>query len=280
AVSLFTPFDRTRPLAITHRNLPHCTQEGATYFVTFRLADSLPAAVLEAWRREKEEFLARLPPPVSEEARAEAIALSTARLEDRLDEGHGRCLLREARAADEVERCLRHFDGGRYQLGSFVIMPNHVHALVRPLAGHSLAETLQGWKSVSGHRLKQWFQLPDAVWQDESFDHLVRDETRLERFTRYIGENPSRAGLKAGESRSGHGTAAWKAPTEPAAGGAPAGQRQAGAPVPLAAPAPQPSARACGEAALRAGEVAVITLAAGAGSRWTGGARARPAAPP
>ncbi|MFN0068251.1 MAG: transposase, partial [Limisphaerales bacterium] len=266
ADSPFTPFDRTRPVAITRRQLPHWTQEGATYFVTFRLADSLPVSELDAWRREKEEFLGRLPQPADREALEEAAALFTARLEERLDAGHGRCLLRETSAADEVERCLRHFDGERYQLGSFVIMPNHVHALLRPLAGHSLSDTLQGWKSVSGHRLKQWLQLPDSVWQDESFDHLVRDETQLERFKRYIEENPSRAGLKAREYRPGHGTAAWMPPTEPTAGGAPAGQRQAGAPVPLR------SARALGEAALRHGELAIITLAAGAGSRWTGGA--------
>jgi REP element-mobilizing transposase RayT len=265
-VSLFTPFDKDRPASITQRNLPHWRQDGCTYFVTFRLADAMPKDVLERWRTEKAEYLKRLPQPVSEAALEEATALFTAKFEEESDRGFGSCFLRKTAGADEVERCLRHFDGQRYALGSYVVMPNHVHVLVRPLGEHSLSEITQGWKSVSAHTFKKLGLSDGVVWQDESFDHIVRDGQQLERFGRYIAENPVKARLKDSDFRLGCGT----------------GGRQAGAPAALdtgggacaTSPASAASAKALalGEAALRNGELAVVTLAAGAGSRWTGGA--------
>ncbi len=255
-VSLFTPFDKDRLASITKRNLPHWRQDGCTYFVTFRLADALPKETLERWRLEKAEYLKRLPQPVSEAALEEATALFTAKFEEESDRGFGSCLLRKTVAADEVERCLRHFDGQRYALGSYVIMPNHVHVLVRPLGEHSLSEITQGWKSVSAHTFKKLGLSDGAVWQDESFDHIVRDGQQLERFGRYIAENPVKARLKDSDFRLVCGT----------------GGRQAGAPAARDTGEGACATTALGEAALRNGEFAVVTLAAGAGSRWTGGA--------
>ncbi len=284
----FLPFDKSRPAAINRRRLPHWSQEGCTYFVTFRLADSLPSTLLENWRREKEVWLRQLPQPVSPDALDEAHALFSARLEDHLDEGRGSCLLNEPEVAREVERALRHFDGQRYALGRFVIMPNHVHVLVRPLMDHNLSGTLQGWKSVTAHEINKHLKRQGKLWQDESFDHIVRTEEQLERFACYIRENPVKAGLDATAVRLGIGTAGRaaevvaQAPPPANVLQAPrlqppgAESRQArrlpdsvagGAPAPLPLPA-----RDAGLAALRAGQVAVVTLAAGAGSRWTQGA--------
>ena len=255
-VSLFTPFDKDRPASITQRNLPHWRQDGCTYFVTFRLADALPKETLERWRLEKAEYLKHLPQPVSEAVLDEATALFTAKFEEESDRGFGSCLLRKTDAADEIERCLRHFDGQRYALGGYVIMPNHVHVLVRPLGEHALSEITQGWKSVSAHTFKKLGLSDGVVWQDESFDHIVRDGQQLERFGRYIAENPVKARLKDSDFRLGCGT----------------GGRQAGAPAARATGGGACATAALGEAALRNGELAVVTLAAGAGSRWTGGA--------
>jgi hypothetical protein len=255
-VSLFTPFDKDRPAAISQRNLPPWRQDGCTCFVTFRLADAMPKEKVERWRAEKADHLKRLPQPVSEEALEEATALFTSKFEEETDHGFGVCLLRTAAAADEVERCLRHFDGQHYALGRYVVMPNHVHVLVRPLGEHSLSGIIQDWKSVTAHTFKKLGLSDSTVWQDESFDHIVRDGDQWERFGRYIAENPSKARLKDSEYRLGCGTVG----------------RQAGA---TAAPATGEGAcatAALGEAALRNGEFAVVTLAAGAGSRWTGGA--------
>ncbi len=268
----FNPFDPKRPATITHRQLPHWRQEGCTYFVTFRLGDSVPDSFRDRWGKERVACLRELEGENSETAREEAIALFSARFEDELDRSHGACVLRDAPVADEVERCLKHFDGQRYALGSYVIMPNHVHALVRPLMEHSLSETVQAWKSVSAHNIKRAQGKATLAWQDESFDHIVRDGRQLEKFARYIQENPGKARLSSG-FRLGMGTAGLQA-------GALAGLATGGGACPtttsVGAEASTASAEArlskIGLAALRAGEVAVVTLAAGAGSRWTQGA--------
>jgi len=268
--SVFTPFDKHRPAAIVHRRLPHWFQEGCTYFVTFRLADALPSHVVEQWRRERDSWFSQMPEPTNAEAVEEAHALFSAKFEDRLDEGDGSCLLRAPEAADEVERCLRHFDGQHYSLGTFVIMPNHVHVLVRPLMDHPLPAILQAWKCVTAHKLNKRFGRKGPLWQDESFDHIVRDEHQLERFARYIEENPLRVKLPPDAFRTGIGTGGRPASGLPQAGRLP-DPVAGGAPPPLTRPSPTNVAE-LGLAALQQGEVAVITLAAGAGSRWTGGA--------
>ncbi|HRI15610.1 MAG TPA: UTP--glucose-1-phosphate uridylyltransferase [Verrucomicrobiota bacterium] len=276
----FSPFEPDRPASIRQRHLPHWTQEGCTYFVTFRLADSVPKDIEEGWRREKEEHLRQLPKDESDEKRREALALFSARFEDDLDRGLGGCVLAEPEIAAEMERCLRHFDGERYTLGRYVIMPNHVHALVRPLMEHSLSDALQGWKSVSAHNVKKKFGGNRLQWQDESFDHIVRDETQLERFERYIEQNPVRARLNEKSFRLGIGTGGKERQA-----GAPVGQMTGGGACPttltaedgrsLSEAGQQPGfeqLREVGWHALRAGQVAVVTLAGGAGSRWTQGA--------
>jgi REP element-mobilizing transposase RayT len=262
----FSPFDPHRPASIKFRRLPHWEQEGCTYFVTFRLDDALPAEFWQEWRRQREECLRQLPASATKEKREEALALVTAKLEDKSDEGLGSCLLKEASVAAVVEAALRHFDGQQYQLGSYVIMPNHVHAIVRPLMGHSLADILQSWKSVSSHRIGHLLHRSGTLWQAESFDHIIRDEHQLERFERYIAENPLRVRLPTEGYRlgSGSGAAGPDGATGHTAGEAPARLRQAGAPAPLL--------RERGLNALRRGELAVVTLAAGVGSRWTQGA--------
>ena len=258
----FRAFDPARPASITRRHLPHWQQEGCTYFVTFRLADSAPTEFKKQWSSERAERLRQLA-QATEVEQEEATALFSARFEDELDRGVGKCALTDPVVAAEVERSLRHFDGKQYALGSFVIMPNHVHALVRPLMQHTLSDILQAWKSVSAHNVKKAVGTLKLEWQDESFDHIVRDEQQLQRFQRYIEQNPVRARLDAVKYRLGCGIAGK--------------ERQAGAPVGLvtgegAGPTSVKDYRRMGGAALQNGEVAVVTLSAGVGSRWTQGA--------
>ena len=272
----FSPFDPQQPATIKHRRLPHWEQAGCTYFATFRLADALPVEYWQQWRNERDACLRALPATANEDQREEAAALFTAKLEEKTDEGLGACLLKEEALAALVESTLRHEDGQHYQLGSFVIMPNHVHAIVRPVMGHSLAETLQNWKSVSSHRINRLRHQTGSLWQAESFDHIIRNEHQLERFERYIAENPIRARLASGSFRSGCGKGGvlpGAAPDDAAkpgsAGEAPARLPQAGAPAPLASVT---RFHDLGLAALQRGELAIVTLAAGVGSRWTQGA--------
>ena len=198
---LFTPFDPATTTAIHTRRLPHWQQPGCTYFVTFRLADSLPQDKLRQWYAEEEQWLAQHPEPHDEATRAEYQRRFPDRLQQWLDAGCGECLLRQREVADAVEQALRHFDGERYELGAFVIMPNHVHVLVTPLGEYALEEILHSWKSFTAHEINRLLGQTGQVWQPEYFDHIVRNAHHVEQFAAYIAQNPIKAGLREGEFR-------------------------------------------------------------------------------
>ena len=176
---VFRPFDEQGELQRRRRNLPHWEQVGATYFVTFRLADAVPASLASQWRDELQNWRRFHPEPLDEEARKEYLRRFLQVREDWLDQGHGSCLLREPKAAAVVAEALRHFDLQRYHLDAFVIMLNHVHALVQPLAGHSLKEILRSWKSYSARQINKTLGRNGSVWMEESFDRIVRDWNAL-----------------------------------------------------------------------------------------------------
>src|SRR5207302_565996 len=119
--------------------------------------------------------------------------------EEWLDQGHGGCILRHSQIAATVADSLRHFDGVRYALDSFVVMPNHVHVLVQPHEDNALSEILHSWKSFSAKAINKFRERPGIVWQDENYDRMVRDFEELERYRDYIKENPVAAKLDEGE---------------------------------------------------------------------------------
>jgi putative transposase len=185
------------PVTTYVRHLPHWRQDGATYFVTFRLGDSLPQAKLRelsAWRAEWER---RHPCPRSGAADQELSREVMRRVEVWLDQGMGSCLLADQVNAATVREALHHFDGNRYELASYVIMPNHVHLIARPLTGEedALEDILQSWKQFTAKRINGRSAASGAVWQEESFDRIVRDEEHLYRCLQYIGTNAARAKL-------------------------------------------------------------------------------------
>jgi DNA modification methylase/REP element-mobilizing transposase RayT len=188
---LRTYFDPSEPIGrLSGGNLPHWRQDGVTYFVTFRTADSMPKARVEQWTREREEWLAAHPEPHDEDTRREYYHLFPERWQNWLDECHGACELVHEGVAAEVERCIRHDDGKQYRLDEFVVMPNHVHALVTPLGEHRLSDILQAWKSVSSHAINKLLDRKGTFWQKESFDHIVRSPEQIERIRAYIRDNP------------------------------------------------------------------------------------------
>jgi len=117
------------------------------------------------------------------------------RIEEYLDKGSGKAWLRDRRVALIVQDALLHFDGERYRLYAWVIMPNHVHVLVRPLNGHDLAEVVQSWKSFTAHRSNRLLGLNGHFWQKEYFDRYVRNERYFAAAVSYIERNPVKAGL-------------------------------------------------------------------------------------
>ncbi|MHC1725673.1 MAG: transposase [Syntrophobacteraceae bacterium] len=184
-------FHKEDPVANMAGNLPHWRQEGVTYFLTFRTADSLPQEKLKLWQREKETWLASHPEPHDEETRREFYELFPDRLQRWLDNGYGECPLADGRYRTIVEDALRHFDGKRYHLNQYVVMPNHVHVLVSPLGEYGLSDILHSWKSFTANQINKLTGRDGAFWQKESFDHIVRSPAQLERIREYIRKHPA-----------------------------------------------------------------------------------------
>jgi carbamoylphosphate synthase large subunit/REP element-mobilizing transposase RayT len=195
----FHGFDPHGEVTQRRRNLPHREQTDATYFVSFRLADSVPHTLLQQWREQQENWLKLHPKPWDWKTEREYIRRFVEEREDWLDRGHGSCLLRDRSAAEIVAQALGFFSGQRYQLDAFVVMPNHVHALVQPTGGHSLSEILHSWKSFTANALNRALNRHGDVWMPESYDHIVRDWNELLSWRRYIAANPRKARLSQNE---------------------------------------------------------------------------------
>ncbi|MBP7948653.1 MAG: transposase [Verrucomicrobiales bacterium] len=206
----FQIFNPAKKVSVTHGHLPHWDQEGATYFITWRTADSIPKDVWQRWRSERDVWLSdhgiepeakdwrRQLEELPDEDRQDFRRFAKT-LEDELDAGHGECLLRQSDLAKIVTGALRFFDGSRYTLGDFVVMPNHVHLLVGGLARNAMLKQVESWKKWSAMKINEALGRSGRFWQDESFDHLVRSEASFEKFRQYIAGNPVKAGLKHGE---------------------------------------------------------------------------------
>jgi REP element-mobilizing transposase RayT len=191
-------FDLGHPLNIKHRNLPHWEQSGVTYFITFRLSDSLPAEQLRKWKYERKNWLKNHKMPYSNDELKEYSRLFSCRINYWLDKGNGKCILKNSNISEIVVNTLKYFDGIRYNLGEWVIMPNHVHSLITPLDNFSMSEIMHSIKSFSAHEINKELNTKGRIWQDESYDHIVRDEKELKRFEEYIISNPVTTKLKTG----------------------------------------------------------------------------------
>jgi REP element-mobilizing transposase RayT len=196
ALKFFNPLEE---ITITGQNLPHWEQAGAAYFLTFRLADALPATLLRTWQHERTQWMLLHPEPWDEATRSEYHKTFPARIDRWLDEGHGSCLLRDTPCRDAIENVLQHDDGQSCFHHAWVIMPNHVHVLFSLKAPTSLPILVGAWKSISARRLTKFRQKRGAVWQRDYFDRLIRDATHFANCVRYIRRNPRKAGLRAGE---------------------------------------------------------------------------------
>jgi REP element-mobilizing transposase RayT len=195
--------NRLRSGIHTRGYLPHVKREGASYFVTFRLADSLPKEVLLGFERDKAERLRRLEEfskrsGTINDSEEEITRDLNRQIERYLDRGAGACYLRQPAIAVLVSDALRHFHERRYLLLEWVVMPNHVHAIVWPMPNHVLSDILKSWKQFTSRRAKRILQIgEESFWQPESYDHWIRDDTEKARIARYIRNNPVVAGLCA-----------------------------------------------------------------------------------
>ncbi|MFZ0036927.1 MAG: transposase [Candidatus Acidiferrales bacterium] len=173
------------------RTLPHWETDRAIYFVTFRLAGSIP-----------KEALARLctnlrpaPNRISDAPQQLQNRPLHARVEKFLDSGAGACYLARPDVAALVSNALGIFAGLRYRLFAWCLMPNHLHAVIEPIGEWNLASIIHTWKSFTANRANQLLARTGEFWQREYYDHQVRNGEDYSRIIRYVLENPSKAGL-------------------------------------------------------------------------------------
>ena len=201
-----------------HGILPHWRQADCTYFVTYRLADALPQSVLREFHYERDQWLLHrgidLTRTETEQVNWKNTIGRLSKVEQRLyermmamtlnrylDAGYGSCVLRRPQHASIVAKSLEHFHGERILTGDYVVMPNHVHVLMRPLAKFKLEDVLQSIKSFTANEINRRIGKQGRFWMRESYDHIVRDQEQLEAFQRYIHANPAKANLKPNEYR-------------------------------------------------------------------------------
>ncbi len=160
----------------TRGYLPHFDNAGEYQHVVFRLYDSLPTAL---------------------GTRVTAPGAWVSEIETALDAGLGERWLARPAIAETVQSTINHFDGERFALEAWCVMPTHVHVLFRQFAGHRLQDVVQGWKSVSARRANEVLGRKGRFWALDYFDRAMRDERQLETAHRYIEANPVSAGLCA-----------------------------------------------------------------------------------
>lgn len=218
---VFQPFNPHEAVIIYRRSLPHWRQEGATYFVTFRLADSIPRSRLAAWEEERRLWLKARNidyDPASDTWREAYVKLplrdrrqfekgNARRLQEYLDQGHGSCLLKRSAYPEIIRDALLYFHGNRCWTGDFVVLPNHVHALIAPFPSHTLEKILQSIKRHSARRINQEHGVEKRFWKRDTYDHITRDRKELRAFRSYIQNNPAKAGL--GPAGALYYRAAW-----------------------------------------------------------------------
>ncbi len=212
---IYTFFNPNNEVKIHTGNLPHWQQENVWYFVTFRLADSIPDDVAEKLKSERELWLKknkvstnipvgdkksikRAPVKLSKEQMKEYYRLFSERIERLLDDCKGSCVLKDEKIGKIVADALLHFNNQRYILDEWVIMPNHVHVLVKPLGEYKLPDILHSWKSFTANKINEQLGTKGQVWMHESYDHIVRNEKAFEAIRNYIRQNPVKAGLSRG----------------------------------------------------------------------------------
>jgi REP element-mobilizing transposase RayT len=183
----------------TRGYLPHIRLEGRSYFVTFRLEGTLPRELLEKYRRERLELLdqaERAGHALSSSEQKRLFELYSERVERHLDAGCGDCWLKQKSIANLVAHALQFFDQERYELGPWIVMPNHVHAVVRPLGRHALDSILQSWKGFTAREANKVLERTGHhFWAREYYDYWLRDDEERKRVSAYIHHNPRKAGL-------------------------------------------------------------------------------------
>lgn len=164
--------------------LPHFDDGPVPQMITFRLEDSFPTSCLLEW----EDELVAMEPSLAERERRR-------RIEEYIDKGLGSAWLARSDVADILQKSLLFFDGDRYKMHAWTVMPNHVHALLTPISDNGISEIAHSWKSFTANRANKLLGRTGPFWQIEYFDRFIRDAHHFAAALEYIENNPVKAGL-------------------------------------------------------------------------------------
>ncbi|TWU15406.1 hypothetical protein [Allorhodopirellula heiligendammensis] len=204
-------FDRDEDFCVfEERALPHWMQAGTLCFITWRLHDALPGEVYDRIDREVasllkshtiacdetwSEYLSKLDLKTRSQMQWKLFMIR----DKFLDQGWGRCPLREPQHAEIVLNSLRHFDEDRYFLTDVAVMPNHLHFIAAFQSQDAMLTQCEAWKRFTGRTVHRMEGRRGEFWQVDQFDHLIRSEAQFSHFKKYIADNPSQAGLSEGD---------------------------------------------------------------------------------
>lgn len=193
--------------------LPHIYPYGATFFITFRLDDSLPQSIVSVLKEELKEKKAKIIAlKLEAKEQAKQIALLQRNMfgkyEHQLDkEPYGKCHLKMPSVAQIIYDKILKYDGIYYKVVSFCIMPNHVHMLLdtsiqmnddsidKPDGYVDVSSWMQLIKGGSSYEINKLLGRKGRLWSQESFDHWIRNEAYLHKTIQYITMNPKQASL-------------------------------------------------------------------------------------
>ena len=169
---------------------PHFDNSNLIQSVTFRLHDSLPKRVVAQW---KDELKINNKTPVNDKRRLEL----RERIDKYEDAGYGKCYLKNDKIAKIVQDTLLHFNGKRYDMYEWCVMPNHVHVLLKMGEGMTLTSIVHSWKSYTAKKANNMLNRSGDFWMMDYYDRFIRDEKHFQTVSVYIQQNPVKAGLVA-----------------------------------------------------------------------------------
>ena len=184
------------------RNMPHIVPPGAMLFITFRLAGSLPVAVIQQLQAELEAALDTISQAISAEEQSTAAHRARkaclGKFDAQLDGNFAGPVWLQQPAVAELVKCeIELLSELEINVLSYCIMPNHVHIVMQlpEVPAFSFGKLMQRLKGRTAYKANQILQRNGAFWQHESYDHLVRGTRELERINAYVVMNPVKAGL-------------------------------------------------------------------------------------
>ncbi len=207
------------------RNLPHYQPTHSSFFITFRLAGSLPQDIIIKLKEEHEAKLKRLNKIIDTDTKKKELGDQSKRYFEKFDEFLDKYTdspkwLSDGRISKVVADAIKYRDGKDYELIVYCIMPNHVHMViyversdevertlvrfgqqsrteVRPTAfykNYLLAKILREIKGSTARECNKILNRTGAFWQHESYDHVIRNDKEFENIIWYVLNNPVKAG--------------------------------------------------------------------------------------